>query len=78
MGLEEGSLFDIRFIVNTYENIIKGINKMDIEMTTKILLVDDHPLFLKGLSLLINEEKDYLKETLELAFEVFGRGIKKD
>ena len=27
---------------------------------------------------LINQEKDYLKETLELAFEVFGRGIKKD
>jgi AcrR family transcriptional regulator len=27
---------------------------------------------------LINEEKDYLKQTLELAFEVFGRGIKKN
>jgi AcrR family transcriptional regulator len=27
---------------------------------------------------LINEEKDYLKQTLELAFEIFGRGIKKD
>jgi len=25
---------------------------------------------------LINEEKDYLKQTLELAFEVFGRGIR--
>jgi hypothetical protein len=27
---------------------------------------------------LINEEKDYLKQTLELAFEIFGRGIKKE
>jgi len=27
---------------------------------------------------LINKEKDYLKQTLELAFEIFGRGIKKD
>ena len=26
---------------------------------------------------LINQEKDYLKQTLELAFEVFARGIKK-
>ena len=26
---------------------------------------------------LIDEEKDYLKQTLELAFEIFGRGIKK-
>jgi hypothetical protein len=26
---------------------------------------------------LINKEKDYLKQTLELAFEIFGRGIKK-
>ena len=26
---------------------------------------------------LIDEQKDYLKQTLELAFEIFGRGIKK-
>jgi len=26
---------------------------------------------------LINQEKDYLKQTLELAFEIFGRGVKK-
>jgi len=26
---------------------------------------------------LIDKEKDYLKQTLELAFEIFGRGIKK-
>jgi hypothetical protein len=26
---------------------------------------------------LINEEKDYLKQTLELAFEIFGRGVKE-
>jgi AcrR family transcriptional regulator len=26
---------------------------------------------------LINEEKDYLKQTLELAFEILGRGVKK-
>jgi len=26
---------------------------------------------------LIDQEKDYLKQTLELAFEIFGRGIKK-
>jgi hypothetical protein len=26
---------------------------------------------------LINEQKDYLKQTLDLAFEIFGRGIKK-
>ena len=26
---------------------------------------------------LIDKEKDYLKETLELAFEIFGRGVKK-
>ena len=25
----------------------------------------------------INEDKDYLKETLETAFEIFGRGIRK-
>ncbi len=25
----------------------------------------------------INQEKDYLKQTLELAFEIFGRGVKK-
>jgi len=27
---------------------------------------------------LIDEQKDYLKQTLELAFEIFGRGIKKN
>jgi hypothetical protein len=27
---------------------------------------------------LINEEKDYLKQTLELAFEILGRGVKKN
>ena len=27
---------------------------------------------------LIDEQKDYLKQTLELAFEIFGRGIKKE
>jgi AcrR family transcriptional regulator len=27
---------------------------------------------------LINEQKDYLKQTLEMAFEIFGRGIKKE
>ena len=26
---------------------------------------------------LIDEQKDYLKQTLEMAFEIFGRGIKK-
>jgi hypothetical protein len=27
---------------------------------------------------LINNDKNYLKETLETAFEIFGRGIKRD
>jgi hypothetical protein len=27
---------------------------------------------------IINEDKDYLKETLEIAFEIFDSGIKKD
>ena len=26
---------------------------------------------------LIDEQKDYLKQTLEMAFEIFGQGIKK-
>jgi len=27
---------------------------------------------------IINEQKDYLKQTLEIAFEIFGRGVKKN
>jgi hypothetical protein len=27
---------------------------------------------------LINEEKDYLKQTLELAFKIFARGVTKE
>jgi hypothetical protein len=26
---------------------------------------------------IINEEKDYLKNTLDIAFDIFSRGIKK-
>ena len=55
------------------------------------LFIDRHPIALadtfwslfSGVVLwltskrLINEEKDYLKQTLELAFEIFARGIRK-
>jgi AcrR family transcriptional regulator len=27
---------------------------------------------------IIDEQKDYLKQTLEIAFEIFGRGVKKN
>jgi hypothetical protein len=58
----------------------------------KGVFVDEHPIALadifwslfSGVILwessksIINDNKDYLRETLKVAFEVFARGLKKD
>lgn len=70
---------------------LNSIAKIFKEGVRRDLFIDRHPVALadtfwslfSGVVLwltskkLINEEKDYLKQTLELAFEVFRRGIKK-
>ena len=61
------------------------------EGVDKGIFVDQHPLALadtfwslfSGVVLwltskrIIDEKKDYLKQTLDVAFDIFGRGIKK-
>jgi len=70
---------------------LNAIAKIFKEGVDQGLFIDRHPVALadtfwslfSGIVLwltskkLINEEKDYLKQTLELAFEVLGRGVKK-
>jgi AcrR family transcriptional regulator len=70
---------------------LNSIAKIFKEGVKRDLFIDRHPVALadtfwslfSGVVLwltskkLINEDKDYLKQTLELAFEVFRRGIKK-
>lgn len=71
---------------------ISAISKIFKEGVDQGLFIDRHPVALSdtfwalfsGIVLwltskkIINEEKDYLKDTLDIAFEIFRRGLKKD
>ncbi len=71
---------------------LSAISKIFQEGVEQGLFIDRHPVALSdtfwalfsGIVLwltskkIINEEKDYLKDTLDIAFEIFRRGLKKD
>jgi AcrR family transcriptional regulator len=71
---------------------LSAISKIFQEGVKQGLFIDRHPVALSdtfwalfsGIVLwltskkIINEEKDYLKDTLDIAFEIFRRGLKKD
>jgi AcrR family transcriptional regulator len=78
-------------IKNLSRKSLTAIAKIFKEGVDQDLFIDRHPIALadtfwslfSGIVLwltskkLINQEKDYLKQTLELGFEVFRRGVKK-
>ncbi len=71
---------------------LSAISKIFQEGVEQGLFIDRHPVALSdtfwalfsGIVLwltskkIINEEKDYLKDTLDIAFEIFRRGLKKN
>jgi AcrR family transcriptional regulator len=71
---------------------LSAISKIFQEGVDQGLFIDRHPVALSdtfwalfsGIVLwltskrIIDEEKDYLKDTLDIAFEIFRRGLKKD
>ena len=79
-------------IKNLSRKSLTAIAKIFKEGVDQDLFIDRHPIALadtfwslfSGIVLwltskkLINQEKDYLKQTLELGFEVFRRGVKKN
>jgi AcrR family transcriptional regulator len=79
-------------IKNLSRKSLTAIAKIFTEGVDRDLFIDRHPIALadtfwslfSGIVLwltskkLINQEKDYLKQTLELGFEVFRRGVRKN
>jgi hypothetical protein len=79
-------------IKNLSRKSLTAIAKIFKEGVDQDLFIDRHPIALadtfwslfSGIVLwltskkLINQEKDYLRQTLELGFEVFRRGVKKN
>ena len=71
---------------------LSSISKIFQEGVEQDLFIDRHPVALSdtfwalfsGIVLwltskkIINQDKDYLKDTLDIAFEIFRRGLKKD
>ncbi len=76
-GLSRSSL---KLLAKIFEH---GINKGDFIERHPVALADIVWAIFSGLILweeskrLINDNKNYLKQTLEVAFEIFARGIKK-
>jgi hypothetical protein len=70
-------------LINMSKIFEEGIKKGDFIAKHPIALADIVWSIFSGVILweeskrVINNEKDYVKETLETAFEIFSRGIKK-